>query len=127
MYNRNNLRGIALKCEFLLDEDAKRMASEAGTRKFYDDALRGRVFEFQEGPCANCRHLIWIGTGKNPNYPFFGKNLDQEKFPDLRNQRRIERLQREATEKAKADALKLQKEQQDAQGAEDAKNGWRKQ
>jgi len=103
------------------------MASEAGTRKFYDDASWGRVFEFQAGPCANCRHLIWVGTGKNPDYSFFGKKLDEGKFPNLKTQRKIEQLQREATEKAKADALKLQKEQQEAQDAEDAKNGWIKQ
>lgn len=103
------------------------MASEAGTRKFYDDARWGCVFEYQEGPCPNCRHLIYVGTGKKPNYSFFGKTLDQDKFPNLKNQRKIEQLQREATEKAKADALQLLKDQKEAQDAEDAKNGWRKQ
>lgn len=127
-YNKECIRGLALNRSFLLDPDAARMASEAGTKKFYDDAFEGCVYKHQDGPCINCRKLI--NKAVKPTYPKFGnygKALDKDEFPDRRAERAIAQKKREETEAAKAEVARMEKEQQEKLAADKKKNAWTKQ
>ncbi|KAL8286074.1 hypothetical protein RB597_002936 [Gaeumannomyces tritici] len=129
-YNESNIRGIALNCDFLFDQDAARMAAKAGTRKFYDDARYGYVYNYQELPCVNCRQLINKARGRRADYGdffYYGRMYGEDSFPDRRVEREAERLIREGKEADKAAAAKKLKDKKDKQDAKDKANGWEKQ
>ncbi|KAL8372585.1 hypothetical protein RB595_002094 [Gaeumannomyces hyphopodioides] len=125
-YNQSYIRGVALKYAVLFDQDAARMAREAGTRKFYDDARYGYVYKHQEGPCINCRELINLAIGPHKNFYHYGMTYGEDQFPDRRAEREIERKERAATAADKAEAAKMRKDLQDKQDAKDKADGWTK-